>query len=191
MSLTPVQSRALALALLALLLGGLYLGAVRPYLERYHSSGAELVLLQERLAVLQRVVASRDAVSARLERVAALEARQQGYLTGETAPLASAELQEYVKQVVLASGGRLISTQAVPAELQAGLVPLTVKVAMRTDTEGLQRVIHALESGRPLLFLDNVVVRSLGAGRVRAGAATGESLDVRFDLTGYMRGPRR
>jgi general secretion pathway protein M len=187
MKRAELQGRIAALVLLGLVLAAVYALAVQPYLARYQGQQAELAALQDRLVHLERLAQTRPAVHAQLERLRSAEEGHHGYLTGGTPAVATAELQEYVKEVILASGGQLVSTQAVAAENGAGVMPLTVKVTMRGDTESLQRVVYALESGRPMLFLDNVLVRTLGARRMRLGAGREDALEVRFDLTGYLR----
>ena len=51
-----------------------------------------------------------------------------------------------------------------------------------------RRAFHALETGQPYLFLDNVKVRPWGGrrGRRGGGAQNAALLDVNFDLMGYL-----
>ena len=65
-----------------------------------------------------------------------------------------------------------------------------VQVRLRCGMGELAAVLHALESGSPQLFIDNLDLLSrrsyLAAGR-RAAAR----LDVSFDLYGYLQAPRQ
>ena len=55
---------------------------------------------------------------------------------------------------------------------------------MRGSLDKIVKVFHALETGQPYLFLDNISIRS-HARRLRK-VSYGSLLNVDFDLTGYM-----
>ena len=63
-----------------------------------------------------------------------------------------------------------------------------VQVRLRCGTGELAAVFHALESGSPQLFIDNLDV--LSRDSYLAGPGSGGSLDVSFDLYGYLKTPR-
>jgi general secretion pathway protein M len=155
-----------------------------PIVDKYVDNRGRIQDLYDQLTRYRMLAAEEPAVRERLE---AFKQRNQGselYLKGETPTLAGAELQERVKSVVESSGGTLVSTQTMPEAEEQGLVRVSVKVRMRADVEGVQKVLYGLETGRPLVFLENVLVRS----RVvrRRGVVNISELDVSFDVTGYM-----
>ena len=78
----------------------------------------------------------------------------------------------------------MLSTQILPATKESDFTRVALKVRMRGTLDNLVKVFHALETGQPYLFLDNVSVRKLG--RRRPNMAAGQGLDVDFDLIGYM-----
>ena len=67
---------------------------------------------------------------------------------------------------------------------------MTVQVRMRCGAPELASVLHALESGTPRMFVDNLNVLAQryfflpGQGRTQ-----GAGLDVSFDLYGYIAPP--
>ena len=61
------------------------------------------------------------------------------------------------------------------------LVAVGGRVRFSADTEALQAFLHALESYRPVLTLDNLYV----SARANLGAASDAHLDVQVDVTGY------
>ena len=74
---------------------------------------------------------------------------------------------------------------------------VTISVHMRCDIDDFGEILHALESGKPLLFVDELnVYRQSTQRRGRpfgrpAQTTAGEDfrLDIRFDLYGYLRSP--
>jgi general secretion pathway protein M len=109
------------------------------------------------------------------------------YLKADTAALAGAELQSLVKQVVGSNKGNVMSTQILPVEQRERERKITLRVRMTGDTEALLGVFHALEQARPLLFLDNVSIRSRALTRRKGQRKTEDRLDVTYDLSAYMR----
>lgn len=109
------------------------------------------------------------------------------YLQGKTEALAAADLQRVVKRAVTANKGTLTSTQVVPTD-DAEVRRVVLRVRMRGDINAVQRAFHALETGQPYLFLDNVKVRTWAGGRSgrRGAALQAAKLDVNFDLMGYL-----
>ncbi len=185
LQLSPWTSRAAALGLLALVLAAIYGLLLGPLIGRHETYQVTIHDLEERLARYRSVEADRRAVQARFD---ALRRRRRGvevYLKAATLTLAGAELQERTKRVVESSGGTLVSTQTLPERTEGGLVQVSIKVRMNGDVGSLQKVFYELESGQPVLFLDNVFIRSRMVRRGR-GISTASELDINFDIVGYM-----
>ena len=63
---------------------------------------------------------------------------------------------------------------------------------MRCEVEDLSEVLYELESGSPYLFVDNLTIfRQVTRRRVGRELVEEKMLDVRFDLSGYMRGDKK
>jgi len=184
-TLTARHSRALAIALLVVVALAIFLGLVRPYVAAYGSYHEEIATLNDRLARYRAVASQRDVVVDRAVQLRDDPSLAVNFLAQETPALAAAALQQYVKRAIGQSGGGLVSTQAVPSKETTGIVEATVKVRMRGNSDTIQKLFHRLEAGHPLVFIDNVSLRATG----RQGLAKGQHLDMRFDLTGYLRPP--
>jgi general secretion pathway protein M len=63
-----------------------------------------------------------------------------------------------------------------------------VQVRLRCGMGELAAVLHALESGSPQLFVDNLDL--LSRRSYLAPATSGGALDVSFDLYGYLKSRR-
>ena len=76
------------------------------------------------------------------------------YVAGETPALASARMQQYLKQIVERNGGELISTQILSQKDPDSANSTSLKVHLTAGLNASWQILYALESGRPMLFLD-------------------------------------
>jgi general secretion pathway protein M len=184
--LSPPLSRALAVAILIGLIGGVYYGVVRPLLGNYNDTRASIEQMQDSLARFQR--AARD-LAPRQAELAALKQRQSaqdGFLQGANDTLVAAQIQNRIKSLADATKGELRSTQVLPAQDEGKLRRITVRGQMSTSLAGALRVFHGLESASPLLFVDNVDMRARPAQlRDRTAAVNTDVIDLQFDVYGY------
>lgn len=109
-----------------------------------------------------------------------------GLLSGTNEPIAAAQLQERLKTAVDRAGGKLRSTQVLPARDDGAFRRVTIRAQLSIDLPGLQRVVYELEASLPYLFLDNVEIAQRPGNR--GSPAGGDPLlDVGFGLSGYIR----
>lgn len=183
-------SRVLALALAVGASAILYAVLIEPLWISHQNSRQSRLQSAEHLAKYQRLGGAVEALKAELAAVQTAQASQAGYFPGESSSLAAAELQNHVKNIVRSAGEELKSTQVMPVQKEAGSGRVTIQVQLPIRIGGLQQVLHSLESGMPFIFIDNVDIRRRQAGlRGRQDKNADVYLDVRFDLTGYMRPP--
>lgn len=178
---------AVALLVLTLLAG--YALLAWPWIAKYQFYQTHTEQLQDRLQRFNGIVATREALNAKLHQV-----RQEGsvnayYLNEPSPTLAATELQQTVKEIVKATGGSLVSTQILPVIDEDIFSRVAIQVRLTGDTQVLQKLVYALESKPPLLFLDNLQV--VGQ-EIRQRGSDGEihtqlQLQIQFELAGYMR----
>jgi len=149
-----------ALALLVAVVVAVYLGVARPVMDRHGFYRQSVESMEQRLRGYARLIASRPALEKQLQVLQRDRSAQQHFLAAKTPSLAATELRRRVKSVVQAAGGTLVSTQDVQAENGDVFPRVTLKVQMQGSTQALQGVLHALESQRPLLFVEDLRVRS-------------------------------
>jgi general secretion pathway protein M len=188
----PGWKHRMAALLLAVLAGGaLYLLLDQSLLARYRFYRDRLEQQQGLLERLQRVAASREPIQQLIGAIQQDRNVVGQYLPQSAPALAAADLQQKVKTVIEAAGGTLQSTQALPAVDEGGVVRVTISVAMNGETDSLRRVLHALETQTPLLFVDNLQVFArenrprLASGRFADYVRM--QLNVQFDVSGYLR----
>jgi general secretion pathway protein M len=178
------QQRMLALALLALtLLVAASLIALPAWWlhRRYDDSLAEM---QAKLVRYLRVAGMRDDLQAQLQLLRGELASSNHYLKSSSPPLAAAEVQELVKGIIEAQGGKLNSLQVLPPKEEGRWRQIPVNVQLTATLGSLKNMLYALESARPYLFIDNLTVRTLTTFNPRA-PVTEPELSVAFDLWGY------
>lgn len=188
-SLPPLASRAVALAILFLVLGSLWLVLGQPVADRFAAYRARVAVVEERLPRLHRLAASAPTLEQQLARMRRDPSARTRELSGASDALAAADLQNRVNRIASTQGAVLRSTQILPPTENEGFRRIAIRVAMETDTPSLQRIFYQLESSSTLLFLDSVEIRSRSGGRVQrapAGNRTiNDTLSVRFELYGY------
>jgi general secretion pathway protein M len=175
-TLSPLVSRALALALLFALVSLVFTSIVLPLLDAYRTAVASAQQLQN---AIDHARTSGDNVAALRAEVAkrkGLEQSAPGYLRSSNEALAAAELQERLKTATATVHADLRSTQTLPPRDEANARRITVRGEVAADVAALQTLFYVLESGSPMLFLDNVDI-----------GGTTPKIMVRFDLYGYVR----
>lgn len=187
MALTPMnpkQSRQLAVGLLvAAVLAVVALIAIPVWLLNRHYDVA-LDDAASRLDRYRRIATTRPQVARQLEAIRAKEARK-FFLRSGAASLSAAEAQEAVRTIVEANGGRLITMQAPSVRDEGRYRQITAAVQLTANIFALRKILNAIESNTPYLFLDNLVVRSQVPGNFRPGPGAEPEIFVSFDLSGY------
>lgn len=183
---SPLVSRAAALALLVALIAAVALFVVAPLWDGHQRAQEEIVHKRDLIARMSRVSGRKDHY---VDRIAALRAgiEQSGvYVRAETEALAAAALQQRIKEATGAHGGVVSSVQNLPSSETEGLVRVGVRVMMTASLEEIFYTLHDLESGAPILFVDNLDIKSnaVRRGRIRQSGET--LLTIRFDLLGYL-----
>jgi general secretion pathway protein M len=183
------RSRVLALALLALVLIVAYAILVMPYTAYVASARDRVSALSDQLLRYRSLVSMEDRVREHLRKIEDDESAASDFLDATTPALASADLQQYIKTAVQEAGGNLVSTQALPSDEDAELVGATVRVGIRGNSDTLYALLYTLEERQPIVHIGNLQLRGLA----RTGMVTkdGDRLDIRFELTGYLRSDAR
>lgn len=189
------RDRWLALALLLAALGLGYLLLVHPWWTVPMLEAQDRIeQLRERELRVRTRLQQAPEVQRLLARARAQQAATSGFLPEATAELATAGLVQRLETVVAeASPGNeacaiLNRTPVNRAPTDAGYVPVAVQVNLQCGMPELAQVLHALESGAPRLFIDNVNMLPVRRYVLGANRAQGNGgLNVNFELVGYLR----
>jgi general secretion pathway protein M len=188
-SLSPPMRRLLAVSLLIGIAWLLWSGVASPIIASHAEATATIERFETALS--RERASERDiaALRASLVELKKSEASIPGFIEGANESIAAAQLQSRIKTAVEAVKGEMRSTQILPARDDGKYRRIAVRGQMLLTTAGLQRVLHDLESASPYLFLDNVDIKVRPQQRNRDTAVQEPTLEVRFDVAGFMRRP--
>ena len=163
-------SRALALGLLGLLAAVLWLGAIEPIKRRYSDNDQAITdglsLLAEFTSLIVQGRQAGSEASAR-----DLERYRGDFLAGSEDSIIVADLQTRLSSLITARNAELNSARALPPKSRDGLEYLGVGLQIRAEMRSIQEVLHAIETGTPLLFVERAALRlderGMAAGRAR------------------------
>ena len=108
------------------------------------------------------------------------------FLEEKSPALAAADLQQYIKGVIETHQGNLVSAQPVNETGQELFPKVTVKIHMRGNINTLQQTLYQMESSRPRLFIDNIVIQKRNPAASRTNQKDADLLEVRLDVSGYV-----
>lgn len=181
--------RCAALALLLALFGGAVAAVALPYIGENRALQEENRELRHRLDGLAAVAATRSEVESQLALLEQDRAADDSLLAGESVALSGAALQERLTQIVASSGGRVSSSQMLPGEQASGFEQIMVRMQFEAGLPELHRVLEAVETSRPLLFVEalQIAVNRGQLKRVQSDKSVAIAMQVTLDLYGYRR----
>lgn len=169
-----------------------YFGILGPLLSISGDAAERIEETEFKLQKLRRIANEKSYWLARLEEIKKNNQNMGHLLPRETAALASADLQTRIKDEVNRAGGELISTQVIPERKEDPFTRVTVKLRMTGSTQVLRDVLHAFESGTPILFVENLNIRPIRIAQPQMPGKKPpkipDKLSVDFDVVGYIRG---
>jgi general secretion pathway protein M len=182
--MNPAQSRRLAIALLVLAIASVIVLVGLPVwmFHRYYDQA--LAENADKLERYRRVAATRSQLGQQLEALQTKDIRRY-FLRSGAAALSAAEAQEAIRGLVEGAGARLITLQAPSTKDEGRYRQVTVNVQMTANIFALRRIMHAIESNTPYLFIDNLVVRSQVPGNFKPPPGAEPEMFVQFDVSGY------
>ncbi|MBS0591429.1 MAG: hypothetical protein JSR65_12440 [Proteobacteria bacterium] len=201
MRLLPDSPRSQRPFAIALFLGALMVGyfllvhwwLVSPYLtmrEEYY----DLKDQQYRLAEL---IQSKPQIEKRLKDVAGLEQQNQAFLSDADAASAFSDLSERVKHAVeqnVEANARctLNGVSPSPSPMAEVYLRVSANVVITCQAETFMKVLYALESSNPYLFIDRLVMfrqQQMMPGQNGKPGTSMSLINAQFQLSGFLRQP--
>jgi general secretion pathway protein M len=147
----------LGLLLLALVLMGTI--AAAPFI---HLNGLEQKIAQNQneLLGLRAQIARESELRKENTDLAALGQDTSLLLEGEKTGIAGANLQKLMNSLVTENGGTSSSFQILPPKEDGNLMRIPMSLSITVGTDGLRDILHKLETSTPLIFIDDIVIKS-------------------------------
>lgn len=183
-TMNPRQSRNMALVVLAAALIAILGPIAFGVWSLNHHYDTELSAKKNRIERFQRIASTRAEVVKQLDAMRAKDPRKFFLRSGAPA-LSAAEAQEAVRSIVEANGGKLITMQAPSSREEGNHRQITVNVQLTANIQALRRILHAIETNTPNLFIENLTVRSQVTGQHRSAPGQEPEVFVHFDVNGY------
>ncbi len=188
-NLSKLQQQYIAVGLLVALVLLIIVMLIWPWYSKLSSYEQEIKELVFRIQRYARVIDSRDEVFQKVE-ASKNEISNLGYFnTQETPALAEAELQTFIKNIIVTAGGELASTQVLAQSEVEGLIHIAVNVRFSCDIETLRSMLYQIENAKPLMLIEELDIRPIRGVR---NPNTGQLEDngivtVNVQVATYMR----
>lgn len=104
---------------------------------------------------------------------------------GETIGIAGANLQKIMNDVVVDNGGKALSLQILRPVEDKELVRIGMSLSIEASIDSLRAIAHAIESGSPLIFIENIAVKGSDAEFAAPDPHFIGPLDVTLQVAAY------
>lgn len=180
----PQHSRQLAVALLVAAVLGIIALLALPTWLLYNRYDRVLAERRDQVERFSRIAATRAEVARQLEAMRGKDTKK-FFLRSGAAALSAAEAQEYIRGMVDSAGGRLVTMQALPAKEEGRYRQVSAQVQLAANIHALRRILHAVESHVPMLFIENLTVKTQVPGNFKPAPGAEPEMFVTFDMHGY------
>lgn len=191
LSMQQSDSRLTAVLILVIALILVYLLGFHWFILKHLDYNEEISDLATQLGRFQRVAAQRGEVESQLESLQGRRLESNLFLEEGDFNEAAAGMSERLNQMVSTQADescQIVSRQPVRAREVERFEKVTVNVRMRCDVQDLLRVLYSLETGVPMIIVEELtVIKPRARRRARDSAPAAEALDVRFNMSGYLR----
>lgn len=180
----------LLIVLLLIYLIGIHWWFVAPQLQLR----ADMADLRDQQLRFRQAAAQKPEIEKRLASIRQHEQTNQAFLTDADSAAASAWLIQRLNQSISDHAKdekrcQSISQQNYNAGEEELYKRVTVQARLRCDLEPLAAILYDLENGKPYLFVDQIMIYKQQTYQPPGAKAAASPLDVRFNLTGYLRQP--
>jgi hypothetical protein len=137
---------------------------VMPVRDFFGDREATITRQRDLLARLSAIASQEPRVQS-ASRQAAEDAKRGELLAGPNEGVISADLQTRLKTMAEQAGARLRSVQSLPAISQDQVRYVGSRLEMFGPLRSVQRALHAIETGRPYLFVTGAAIKQSAGGQ--------------------------
>jgi general secretion pathway protein M len=183
-TLSPSARRALALAILAVLMLSGWSLVVAPLIAMSSDRRADIALLGDELGRLDALIARKPELTIKADALAAQLAGERGFWTAASAAAMAAAVQDRLRQAVTGSGGRLKSVSEVNEASEQGFRKISVRFSIDGPLGTIEAALAAVETATPALFVENMTITA----PPESGGSPDQPplLGLELSVSGYM-----
>lgn len=149
----------------------------------FSDSRQKVLHMEKLLAGYERTIEIEPVIRERLRHIKAATNGSISLLSCGNEALAGAELQENFKAIVQQASGSVERSQNLGSQTEGQFQKIIVRAQFILSTSSLQKVLFALETGRPYIFIENLDVKDAPNQK----NAKGDLLKVTIDFYGFCR----
>jgi general secretion pathway protein M len=194
MQVLPDQrnSKTTALMLLVIAIILVYLLMFHWFVLRHLDYADEIGDLRTQLSRFQTVASQRDSLQTQLGQIRNSQSDEGLFFDYPSFDEAAAALSGNIGDMVRTQADescQIVSRQPVRPRVQERFEKVTVNVRMRCDAEDFLQVLYGMETGMPLMLVDDLnIIRPRTSSRNRSRQVKPQgSLDIRFNVSGYLK----
>lgn len=186
------NSKTTALLLLVIAVILVYLLFFHWFVLRHKEYAGEISDLRTQLNRFQTVAAQRETLQASLSKLRNSQEDSALFLEYSSFDEAAAAMSGNIGDLVRTQADescQIVSRQPVRPRVQERFQKVTVNVRMRCDAEDFLEILYGMETGMPLMLVDDLNVIRPRTRRSRRGqpAQAQGALDIRFNVSGYLK----
>lgn len=184
------KTTAIMLLVIALLL--VYLLMFHWFILRHWEYAEEIGDLSTQLDRFQAVASQRESLQARLSQIRSAQKDADLFLKEPEFDEAAAAMSGRIGVMVRTQADdscQIVSRQPVRPRVQERFRKVTVNIRMRCDAEDFLQILYGMETGMPLMLVDDLnIIRPRTRRRSRGAEAAAQGmLDIRFNVSGYLK----
>lgn len=174
-----------ALLIFVALISGFALLAFVPHIVE-HKITTEIQEKSSYLNQLKQQILSEKQLRIEQQKIADLDSNSNIFLDGDSVGIAGANLQKILIDRIDSNGGKARTLQIRPPISAEQLTKISVDVTLSIDNNGLKNFVYGLETGLPVLFLDNLQIRPQRVSRRNKNDKQPKQLNVTILVSGYL-----
>ena len=183
-SMNATQSRRAAIGLLlAVVVAAVAAVAVPTWMLNRHYD-ASLQENGDKLDRLRRIASTRPEVARQLEALRGKDSRR-FFLRSGTVAVSAAEGAEAIRGIIEQNGGRYITMQSPTPREEGRYRQITMSVQLTANIQSLRRILNAIETHTPFLFVDSVMIRSQVQSNFKPAPGQEPEMFVTLEVSGY------
>ncbi len=184
------KTTAIMLLVIALLL--VYLLVFHWFILRHREYAGEIGDLRAQLSRFQTVASQRESLQVRLSQLRSSQKDADLFLEYPEFDEAAAAMSGSIGDMVRTQADdtcQIVSRQPVRPRVQERFEKVTVNVRMRCNAEDFLKILYSMETGTPLMLVDDLnIIKPRTRRRTRSAQPEEQgALDIRFNVSGYLK----